>query len=98
LLEDDHRRLSQVLTKKQKLIGAVALAVVVTIVFGLAKITTPPKTIVWLSLAAFVGSLLGYIWVRKRYNLTFGRLKLRALVTTGVTAAILAIGNLLAGR
>lgn len=84
------------LTKKQKLIGAVALVVVVTIVFGLAKVTTTPKTIVSLSLTAFVGSLLGYLWVRKRNNLTFGRLTLMALVVAGVTAAILVISNLLA--
>ena len=86
------------LTKKQRLIGVVALAVGVTIVFSLAKVTTPPRTIVWLSLSAFVGSLLGYIWVRKRDNLKFGRLILWALVVAGVTAAILAISNLLAGR
>ena len=85
-------------TKKQKLIGAVALPVVLTIGLGLAKLTTPPKTIVSLSLAAFVGSLLGYLWVRKRYSLTFARMLLWALVVTSVSAAILVASNLLAGK
>lgn len=84
------------LTKNQKLIGAVVLAVVVTTVFGLAKVTTSPKTIVSLSLTAFVGAFIGYLWVRKRSNLTFGRMTLMALVVAGVTAAILVISNLLA--
>ena len=84
------------LTKKQKQIAAVALPVTITIVFGLAKVTTPPKTIVSISLAAFVGSLLGNIWVRKRYNLKFGRMTLIALVVAGAAAAMLVISNLLA--
>ena len=84
------------LTKKQKQIGAVVLPVMVTIVFGLAKITTPLKTIAEISLAAFVGALLGNIWVRKGQNLTFGRMTLIAVVVAGVAAAMLVISNLLA--
>lgn len=84
------------LTKKQKQIGAVVLPVLVMIVFGLAKITTPPKTIAEISLAAFVGALLGNIWVRKRHDLTFWHITLIALVVGGVTAAMLVISNLLA--
>jgi hypothetical protein len=79
-----------VLTKK--LIGAVALAVGITIFFALAKLTLPLKTIVGLSLAIFAGCLLSYLWQPRK--LTFGRLILWALVTTGVTAAILVISRL----
>jgi hypothetical protein len=85
-----------VLTKKQKQIGAMVLPIMVTIMFGLAKIVTPPKTIAEISLAAFVGALLGNIWVRKRYNFTFGHLTLIPLVVGGVSAAMLVISNLLA--
>jgi hypothetical protein len=81
-----------VLTKK--LIGAVALAVGITIFLALAKLTLPLKTILGLSLAIFAGCLLSYPWQRR--NLTFGRLILWALVVTGVSAAILVISNLLA--
>ena len=81
---------------KRKVILAVALPVTITIVFGLAKLTTPSRTIVEVSIAAFLGSLLGNLWVRKRYNLSFGRMTLIAVVVAGVAAAMLVISNLLA--
>ena len=84
------------LTKKQKLIGAVALAVVVTIVFGLTKLTLPLKTIVWQSLAVFAVFLLMYPWVWKPRKFTFRRTILMALFASGVSAAILVTSNLLA--
>ena len=84
------------LTKRQKQIGAVVLALMITIVFGLAKVTTPLKMIAEISIAAFVGALLANIWVRKRHNLSFGRMTLIAVVVAGVAAAMLVISNLLA--
>lgn len=81
---------------KKKVILAVVLPVMITIVFALAKVTTPPQTIVEVSIAAFFGSLLGNLWVRKRYNLSFGRMTLIAVVVAGVAAAMMVISNLLA--
>lgn len=78
------------------MILAVALPVTITIAFGLAKLTTPPRTIVEVSIAAFFGSLLGNLWVRKRHNLSFGRMTLIAVVVAGVAATMLVISNLLA--
>jgi hypothetical protein len=83
------------LTKKQK-VGAVALPLMIAIGFGLAKVTTDPKTIASISLAAFVGAFLSTIWGRKRHQVTFGRMTLIALVVAGVAAAMLVISNLLA--
>lgn len=79
-----------------KKILAVVLPVAITIVFALADFTLPLRQVPGLSLAIFVGAFFGYLWVRKRYNLTFGRLTLMALVVAAVSAAVLVTSNLLA--
>jgi hypothetical protein len=81
---------------KRKVILAVVLPVTITIVFALAKLTLPLKTIAGLCLTVFAGFLLIYPWVWKPRNVTFWRLALTALVVTGVMATMLVISNLLA--
>jgi hypothetical protein len=83
---------------KKKVILAVALPVTITIVFALAKLTLPLKTIAGLCITVFAVFLVSYPWVWKPRKLTFGRLILLALVVTGVMAAMLVISSLLAGR
>ena len=90
--------MTNVFSKKQQLIGVTVLLILIATGFGLAKLAPTPTMIVWLSLTAFVGSLAGYLWVRRRYNLAIKRMLLWATVVTTVSAVMLIFIRLLAHR
>ena len=81
---------------KRKII-ALALPVLVTVVFVLLRVSLPLGTILALFAFQFLGVLIAY-WVWEPRKFTFGRLALMALVASGTSAAILLVSSVLAHR
>jgi hypothetical protein len=67
------------------------------IVFGLLRISMPPKEIIALTVGQFLALLIIYPWVKPR-DLTLGRLILYALVVSSISAALLGIARWIAVR